>query len=152
MFRDSRSYPWFVLGCSLASALLLWQAYEYDIQAFARCGGVPAMWFYANLLPGSICTALWIFGTRGWIRRAGVVASLGTVLFSFIALWLSSNPNRGRGDMGCILLLPAGAIVSILVVGLSLLAVLVSLAVERKAETANPLRPPDKPVERTRER
>jgi len=144
-----RAYTWLVITCGVASGLLLSQAYLYDVSILGRCGEVPATWLLVNWLPGLIGASFWVFCTRHSMRRAGTIVSLGTVLCSAYATFLASNPSRGRGDMGCILLFPDGVLVSILVVVGSLLAWVGARVNETRPVV--PRLPPNTSLERTRE-
>jgi len=93
---------------------------------------------------------LWVFCTRRSMRWAGTIVSLGTVLCSACATLRASDPSRASGDMGCVLLLPDGVLVSVLVIVGSLLAWLGARFNE--TQRVVPRMPPDTSLERARER
>src|SRR5690349_10609724 len=145
-----RVYPLVVVSCGAASGLLLSQAYAYDLTILgAKCGGVPTTWLLVNWLPGLICVALLVLCTRYSMRCAGTIVSLGTVVCSAYATLRASDPSRGSGDMGCVLLFPDGALVSVLAIVGSLLAWVGARANE--TQLVVPRVPPNKSPERTRE-
>jgi hypothetical protein len=145
-----RVYPWVVIACGLASGLLLSQAYVYDVNILGKCGGIPTTWLLMNWLPGLICVAFWVSCTRHSMRGAGIFVSFGTVFCSAYATLRASDASRAGGDMACVLLFPDGAIVSMLVVVGSLVAWVGARINERRP--VRPQLPPDKSLERTRDR
>jgi len=145
-----RVYPWIVISCGVASVLLLWRAYVFDSTILVKCGGIPITWLLVNCLPGLISVTLWVFCTRHSMCRAGTIVSIGTVLISAYAMFRASDPSRGSGDMGCILLFPDGVFVSMLVAVGSLLAWLAARINE--TQPVVPKMPPNASLERTRQR
>jgi hypothetical protein len=145
----SRAYPWIVIAGGIASGLLLSRAYLYDVSILAKCGGIPPTWLLINWLPGLVCVAFWVFCTRHSMRRAGVTIALGTVLCSGYATLHAADQSRSGGDMACILLVPDGVLIAVLVVVGSLVAWVAARASE--TQPVVPQFPPNKSLERTRE-
>ncbi len=94
-----REYQWIVLSSSVGSAVFLLIAYtHYSELAIARGWDLGWVWQLWALVPGAFCVFVWLFQKRQWVRSAGIVSTLGVLVYSAWILARALTNGLG-GDM-----------------------------------------------------
>jgi peptidoglycan/LPS O-acetylase OafA/YrhL len=148
---DGRRYPWIIFVAGITSAACLVTSYaRYHDLAAARDWNIGSAGFLLALVPGAFCVVVWIFQRRHWLRRAGLMASLGVLAYSIYSLLRALVTDRLGGDMGFMVEFQSIFDV-VLTLGWSVLALASSWLGgrdERDSELVRRLQP-DTPLERT---
>jgi len=122
-----RNYQLIVLSTSMASAACLLLAYtHYSNQAMASGLDLGWVWQLWALAPGAFCVLVWNFQTRHWLQTAGMVSTIGVLVYSVWVLVRALTTGLG-GDMAGLVTLD-GLLALGVTIGWSGLALLIGWA------------------------
>jgi hypothetical protein len=126
-----RLYPWAIFVASLASiACLLLSDSHYAGLMTARGWSHGSMGTLLAIVPGALICVFWMFQSRPWLRRAGLIAAVGALVFSAIALLRALVTDRLSGDMSFMVVLD-GAVIAILTIAWSIVSLGISWVLDR---------------------
>jgi hypothetical protein len=145
-----RKYPLIVLSSSLISAICLLVG-EARFSALAAEHGwhFGSAWILWAIAPGAFCVTIWLFQRRDWSQLAGVVSTVGVLVYSVFFLLFALTTERVNGHS----LIPFGYAHLALSITWSALALPIGWFGGRTDgyESAGSQARPNKSLERTRE-
>jgi hypothetical protein len=133
---SDRKYLRIVFWSSLASAVCLVVAFaHYTEMVRVRGTDIGFAWVLWGLVPGTFCSIVWPFQRRDWLRRAGVVSTVGVLAYSVWVLFraFTTYSHGFGGDMGFLIGLE-GVLAFVVTLGWSILALPIGWLEERSAE------------------
>jgi peptidoglycan/LPS O-acetylase OafA/YrhL len=114
-----RKYPWIVLSSCLMSAIFLLIAEaRFSALAAERGWHFGSAWILWAIAPGALCATFWLFQRRDWLQLAGLISTVGGLIYSVLFLLFALDTKEVNGHS----LIPFGATHLALVIVWSVLA------------------------------